>query len=197
MKENNYEQTVPKKEAEKEVEMASRRIALLHLAYAKTLARELGDEEGKKMVLKAIKYYGKLIGEKVRKDVQVQGLEPTPDNYGAGKARNIPKYGMHEKREVFETEGRKRRRSFGCVLGKLWREYREEELGRLYCYVDLAKSMFYNPNFKLVHTKCMPEREDEECEFDVLSTTAEERKNFFSEEADWTTIDKGIDFDSQ
>lgn len=193
MIEINNEQIVSKKKAEKEIEMASRRIALLHLAYAKTLVKELGNKEGKKLVLKAIKYYGKLIGEKVKKDVQAQGLKTTPENFGVGKARNLPEYGMHAKREVFEIEGRKRRRSYGCVLGKLWREYGEEELGRLYCYVDLAKSLYYNPDFKLVHTKCMPERKDEECEFDVLPTTEKERKDFFSEEADWTTIDQGID----
>jgi hypothetical protein len=39
----------------------------------------------------------------------------------------------------------------------------------------------------------MPERKDEESEFDVLPTTEKERKDFFSEEADWTTVDKGID----
>ncbi len=192
MKENNQEQMVPRKEVEKEVEMASRRIALLHLAYAKTLVRELGNEKGKKMILKAIKYYGKLVGEKVKEEVLAQGLETTPENFGAGKARNLPKYGMHAKREVFETEGRERRRSIGCVLGKLWREYGEEELGRLYCYVDLAKSLYYNPNYKLVHTKCMPERKDEECEFDVLPTTEKEKRDFFGEDTDWIAIDKGL-----
>ena len=193
MTEECKEQVVSLKEAAKEVEMASRRIALLHLAYAKTLVRELGEENGKKMILKAIKYYGKMVGEKVKEEVQAQGLEPTPEHYGAGRARNLPKYGMHDRKENFETEGRKRRRSFGCVLGKCWREYGEEELGRLYCYVDLAKSMYYNSDFKLVHTRCMPEGKDEECEFDILPTSLKERKDFFSEETDWTTIDKGRD----
>lgn len=191
MEEKKNERTVPREEAEKEVEMASKRIALLHLAYAKTIVNELGNEEGKKLVLKAIKYYGKLVGEKVKNDVKAQGLEIIPENYGVGISRNLPKYGMHDKKETFETNGRKRRRSFGCVLGKLWREYGEENLGRLYCYVDLAKSLYYNPYFKLVHTKCMPEREDEECEFDILPTTEEERVIFFNNDSEWAYIDKG------
>lgn len=192
MKDSDNTQMLTKKEAVKEVEMTSKRIALLHLAYAKTLVNELGSEKGKKVILKAIKYYGKLIGEEVKKNVLDQGLETTPDNYGIGKSRDLPKYGMHARKETFETEGKKRRRSYGCVLGKLWREYDEEELGRLYCYVDLAKFMYYNPYFKLVHTKCMPERKDEECEFDILPTTEKEREDFFNEETDWTKIDRDV-----
>ena len=192
MKDSDNTQIVTKKEAAKEIEMVSKRIALLHLAYAKTLVNELGNEKGEKVILKAIKYYGKLIGEEVKKNIHDQGLEATPDNYGRGKSRDLPRYGMHAGRETFESGGRKRRKSYGCVLGKLWREYGEEELGRLYCYVDLAKSMYYNPHFKLVHTKCMPEREDEECEFDVIPTTEKEREEFFSEGTDWTKIDRGV-----
>lgn len=185
-------QTVSKKEAVQEVEMVGKRIALLHLAYAKTLVNELGEEKGRKVILKAIKYYGKLIGQKMKESIEKEGFKTTPENYGKGNSRDLPKYGLHSRRETFETEGRKRRRSYGCVLGKIWREYQEEELGRLYCYVDLAKSMYYNPYFKLVHTKCMPEGQDEECEFDILPTTQEEREKFFNDEANWTEIDKGL-----
>lgn len=186
------ENITTEQEAAHEVEITARRIALLHLAFAKTLVNELGDEEGKKIILKAIKYYGKLVGEEMKNKVHGLGLETTPENYGIGDSRDLPKYGMHERKEVFETDGRNRRRSFGCVLAKLWREYGEEELGRLYCYVDLAKSMYYNPDYKLVHTKCMPERQDEECEFDMLPTTEQERKTFFNEGTDWTKIDRGL-----
>ncbi len=192
MRDSDSIETVSKKEAAQEVELVSKRIALLHLAYAKTLVREFGDEKGKRIILQAIKYYGKLIGEKMMKNILDQGLETTPENYGRGEARDLPRYGMHEGKEIFKTKGRKRRRSFGCVLGKLWQEYNEEELGRLYCYVDLAKSMYYNPYFKLVHTKCMLEGKDKQCEFDLLPTTEKEREEFFSEEADWTQIDRGL-----
>ncbi len=190
MKEIDNKNTVTIKEAAEEVEMATKRIALLHLAFAKTLVKELGDEKGKKIVLKAIKYYGKLIGEEMKKNIISQGLDTTPDNYGKGGSRDLPKYGMNDGQDAFETEGRQQRRTIGCVLGKLWREYDEEELGRLYCYVDLAKSMYYNPYFKLVHTRCMPEGKDEVCEFDILPTTEQEREDFFKEEG-WEKLDRG------
>lgn len=190
MKDIDNKQTVTKKEAAEEVEMTAKRIALLHLAFAKTLVQELGDQEGKRIVLKAIKYYGKLIGKEMRKNIIAQGLETAPENFGRGMSRDLPKYGMNTSHETFKTEGRKRNRTFGCVLGKLWREYDEEELGRLYCYVDLAKSMYYNPYFKLIHTRCMPEGNDEVCEFDILPTTEKEREAFFKDES-WEKLDRG------
>lgn len=41
----------------------------------------------------------------------------------------------------------------GCVLAKVWLEYGEEKIGRLYCHMNVAKYMGYNPNYKLIHTK--------------------------------------------
>ena len=58
--------------------------------------------------------------------------------------------------EVIEVAGEKRIRAYGCVMGKVWDKLGEGELGRLYCYVDLAKYMAFNPNFKLIHTKVLP-----------------------------------------
>jgi len=183
---------IPLENAKLEVEITSRRIGLLHLAYAKTLVKEFGEKRGKEIIVKAIKYYGKLIGEKVREDVKAQDLESTPKNYGAGKARNLPKFGMHEKKEQIEVENEKRIRSYGCAMAKIWREYGEEELGSLYCYIDISKYMFYNPNYKMIHTKTMPVSGSDYCELAVRHTTEKERKDFFSEDKDWLYMDGEI-----
>ena len=53
----------------------------------------------------------------------------------------------------------------------------------------IAKFMAYNPNFKFVHLKCIPDG-DECCEFQIKPTNEKERKDFFSEDADWFYIDK-------
>lgn len=180
---------IPLDEAKREVEITSRRIALLHLSYAKTLVEELGEEKGRELIAKAIKDYGIRIGEKTRKEVLDQGLEPTPENFSAGKSLRIPKFGMHDRIETVEVDGEPRRRAYGCVLGKLWKEYGEEKLGRLYCYVDPAKYMAYNPNFKLIHIKVVPEGH-EYCEFAVRPTTEKERKDFLTKDKDWFYIDK-------
>ena len=129
------------------------------------------------------------IGNKTLEEVRSQGLEPTPKNYGAGKLLRVPKFGMHDRRETLEVHGETRKRAYGCVLAKLWKEYGEEKIGRLYCYVDPAKYMAFNPNYKLVHTKAVPDG-DECCELVVRPTTEKERKDFSAKNRDWRYIDK-------
>ena len=48
---------IPLNEAENEVKVVTQRLALLHLAYAKTIVEEFGWSKGKILVLKAIKEY--------------------------------------------------------------------------------------------------------------------------------------------
>lgn len=163
------EEMIPLDEARREVEVTSRRIALLHLSYAKTLIEELGEERGMELIAKAIEDYGTRIGKKTREDVIKQGLEPEPRNFSAGESLRLPKFGMHERYETVEVDGEPRRRAYGCVLAKLWKEYGEEKVGRLYCNVDIAKYRAYNPNYELVHIKTIPDG-DEYCEFAIRST---------------------------
>jgi len=183
-------QTVPLKEAAQAIESASRRIALLHLSYAKTIMAELGSEKGEKLISKAIKDYGTKIGRKTREEVENKGLPPTPENFSKADTYTIPKIpGMHTKRERTEKEGKPLFRAHGCVLGKVWQEYDEEELGRLYCYMDTAKYMAYNLDYKYVHLKALPDG-DECCEFTIKNTIRREKDDFQSQDADWFYIDK-------
>ena len=179
--------SIPIEQAEKEVKLASRRIALLHLAYARTLENKLG-EEGLSLAASAIKEYGRMIGEEVRDKVLEAGLSPTPENYGSGNSRNLPNIGMHQGVEESEEEGQKRIKAHGCEMAKVWAERNEDKLGRLYCYVDPAKYMAYNPEFKLAHMKALPDGDDY-CEFCIARTTEEERRAFESDSADWLFID--------
>lgn len=181
------EKTIPLEDAEEEVAIVSRRLALLHLSYAKTLINEFEEEKGKSIILKAIKEYGKRVGEKTREEVLEKGLEPTPENFSEGESLRVPKFGMHEKIEEAEVEGEKRIRAYKCEMGEFWKEEGEEEIGRLYCYVDPAKYISYNPDYKLIHTKTLPDG-DELCELVVRPTTDEEKKDF-EEDKDWRYID--------
>lgn len=79
------------KEAKKQVEIAARRIALLHIAYAKTLVEEFGEERGRKLILRAIKDYGTRIGEKMKRGEQ-----------------DLPDYGVHERIEWVDINGERR-----------------------------------------------------------------------------------------
>ena len=100
-------ETIPLEEAKRAVELTARRLGLLHLSFARTLVDELGEKKGKELIMKAIKDFGQRIGQQVREGVIVQGLEPNPENYGAGKSEDLPKFGMHESKETVEVDGEK------------------------------------------------------------------------------------------
>lgn len=150
-------------EAAQEVEVATTRLALLHLAYSKTLVNEFGSEKGKEIIVKSILEYGKRIGERIKR-----GL---PD---------LPKYGVHRD----YRDGR----VFGCVLARTFREYDEEELGCLYCYVDAAKSMATDSKSKFIHKDCAA-CGDDYCTFEQLPTTRKERTDFEKMRAGWAEVD--------
>jgi hypothetical protein len=183
------EEMISLEEAKKAVEITCQRVAFLHIAFARAIVNELGEEEGKKLILKAIKDYGTMIGEKVKADVKDMGLENIPQNYGAGKSRDLPTFGMHTGREKVTINGETRTRAFGCIMGKIWNAMGEGELGRLYCYVDPAKYMAFNPKFKLMHTQCLPGSSGDCCEMVIRPTTEQERRDFNNEDADWSYID--------
>lgn len=181
---------VPIDEASKALQSVSRRLGLMHLSYVKTIIEEFGEEKGMEVISKAIKDYAVKIGEKTKEEVLMKGLEPTPENFSKGESYAIPGFpGLHDRLETVEVEGVERIRAYGCILAKIWKEYGEEKLGRLYCYMDPGKFMAYNPNYKFVHIKAIPDGH-EFCELEVKHTTEEERRDFFTEDKDWFYIDK-------
>jgi len=107
---------------------------------------------------------------------------------GPGSTEDLPMYGMHERTEVLNVEGQRRTRAYGCVMGKVWRELGAGDLGRIYCYVDPAKYMAYNPDFKLIHYKALPDG-DEYCELGVVPTTEKDREEFAAKDSDLKSID--------
>lgn len=183
------ETSVPFSVAVRQVRLLATRLAILHLAFAETLVEEFGAERGKQLTAKAIKRYGIDIGAKVREEVKAQGLPLEPANYGAGPANDIPEFGMHDRVEEFEKDGQRFIRSYGCVLGEVWKRRGRSDLGRFYCFVDPAKYMAYNPAYKLVHLKSVPDG-DPYCEFQVCRTGDEDRKLFASDDHGWVAIDK-------
>jgi hypothetical protein len=176
---------VPLTEAAEQVRKACERLALLHYAFAKTLVDELGDDKGRQMVMNAIKLYGVMVGEEVKGDARAQGLDTSPENYG----RDLPMYGMHERTEVVREGDKEGKRVHGCVMGQKWRDLGADDLGRLYCYVDPCKYMAYNPDFKLVHRKALPDG-NEYCEMIVEPTTEQDREEFSARNPDLAKLEE-------
>ena len=153
-------------EASHEVEVAITRLALLHLSFSKTLIEEFGMERGRELIVRAIMEYGERIAERTER-----GL---PD---------LPKYGVCQMRDG---------KAYDCVLANLFREYGEEDLGRLYCYIDPAKTMAKDPYLKLVHKECAA-CGDDRCSYETIPTTEKERTDFKLKRAEWMEVDPRLD----
>ena len=160
-------QMVPLHEAKNEVKVVTQRLALLHLAYAKTLVEEFGWKQGKLLILKAIKEYGKRVADRTKRGCQ-----------------SLPNYGFWERR-VGEPQ---LKYIYGCELGKIVLEYGEKDLGSLYCLIDSAKTMASNPREKIIHTKCLTIGDDY-CEFATVPTTETDREAFLAKDKDWSQVD--------
>jgi hypothetical protein len=177
-------------EAKKQVALASRRLGLLHLAFAEVLVDELGEGAGKKCVARAIKEYSRKIGSAKRDKAKSMGLEPSADTFF--EVSDLPSIGMHEGIEEVEVDGEKRIRAYGCVMGRVWKDLGAGELGRIYCYVDPASSMEFDPRCKYVHTKAIPDG-DEYCELVMRPTTEQDREGFASPDTDWESVETGTE----
>ena len=177
-------QFVPLETAKEQVEKACRRIAMLHIAFARTLVNEFGEVEGRRIAMKAIKAYGKQIGESALKKTREKGLANTPENY----AEDLPSFGLYEELERLETGHGSTIRLKGCVMGNTWKEIGEADLGRIYCYVDPAKSMAFNPDLALVHASCIPDG-DPFCDLVYRETTGLEKEQFLEDDTDLGKVD--------
>jgi hypothetical protein len=179
-------QFIPIEEAKQQVALACRRLGLLHLAFAEVLVAQLGAAEGRRMVARAIKEYSRLIGEKKKELAGEKLLDLSQDSFL--ELSDLPSFGMHDGIEQVEVAGEKRIRAHGCVMGEVWNEYGGGELGRFYCLVDPASSMAFNPEFKLIHTKSLPDG-DPYCELVMRPTTEQDRREFASDDTDWDIIE--------
>ncbi|UCF82251.1 MAG: L-2-amino-thiazoline-4-carboxylic acid hydrolase [Desulfobacteraceae bacterium] len=183
-------EVVPLSEATKIIRSIARRAALLHICYARGIIDELGEKKGMKLISRIIKNYGKRIGEKVKEEIVMKGLEVIPENFNKNDSYAFADFpALHDRIETVEVEGVRKFRSYGCTFAEVWKDYGEEKLGRLYCYMDPAKYMAYNPRYKLAHTKTVPDGNDF-CELEIKPTTEKEREDFFAEDKDWFYIDK-------
>lgn len=167
--EHDMSEQITRSEAVENVRLMARRTALLYYYFAQTLVAELGEEEGKRLIGKAIWAYGEHCGRAVRAGVEALGLPPTDENFG--RIADLPRLGW-EMSTTALAGGEQRPICTYCPLAAVWKDLNAEELGRLYCTVDQAKYHAYNPAYEYVHTKNLLDG-DECCEF-LVRKRAEE-----------------------
>ena len=182
------EEMIPRADAIRAVALTCRRLGLLHLAFAMTLVEQLGQEKGEELTTKAIKAYGRMIGEKKKQAALDRGWDLTVESFR--KLSDLPALGMHSAREEVLVDGEKRARVYGCVMSQVWREYNQDKLGRIYCYVDPASTMAFSPDFKYVHTRAIPDG-DACCELVFRTATEEDKAEFGKENVDFRVIEEG------
>jgi hypothetical protein len=162
--------TKPTDDHVRDVRLMARRTALLYYYFAKTLVDELGEEEGRRLIAKAVWAYGEHCGNAVRKGVEAMGLPPVDENFG--RVRDLPSAGW-ETSTVTHADGRQNPIAAYCPLAAVWQALGAEAvaLGRLYCTVDQAKYNAYNPEYEFIHARNVLDG-DEYCEFVVKKKEA-------------------------
>ncbi len=88
------EPTLTISQCTEEVRLMARRAALLYHAFASALVEELGDEQGKRLIEKAIRAYGHACGQAIKDDLLAQGLPLTPENFN--RIRDLPAFGWEK-----------------------------------------------------------------------------------------------------
>lgn len=141
---------ISKKEAVENVRLMAKRTALLYQHFAQTIIDELGEEKGKELITKAIWSYGKESGSKVKEGVLAMGLPPEPENYN--QVPDLPVLGW-EFELLDDPDCEEAVRITLCPLAEVWLENGFSTIGRIYCQVDQAKYLGYNPELECLHQK--------------------------------------------
>lgn len=135
------EETIPIKECDRQVKVMGTMFGQLYYHFAKTLVDEFGEEEGKRLILKAVRGYGHERGQKIKEEVLKRGLPLTVENFS--KFSDLPSLGWEGKGEEITF----------CPYAQPWIEKGAEDLGILYCEVDMVKYEAYNPEIKVDRLK--------------------------------------------
>lgn len=144
---NESQDMVSKAETLQLVQMALKRTARLYHFFSEILCQELGEEQGIKMIQKAIQAYGEDIGKEAKLIAQNQDLPLIPENYTS----DLPD--MAWDTESVIVDGEPRIRVHSCPLASEWLAWGNPERARLYCFVDQAKMKGFNPKYEYIHVK--------------------------------------------
>lgn len=163
--------SIPVEEALEDRLALARRIGRLYLSFARVMIDRLGEEEGEKAILEAIRDYSLHCAEARKKGMV-----------------DLPRRGIHTKMELVEVEGEKRLRCHGCGIALELADQDQEKLGALYCYVDPCSYLLTTPNIKMYHTKMEP-LGDDYCEFDLAIVTDREMDSVLEPDRDFRDLD--------
>lgn len=138
-------------------------MALLYYCMAKNVVEKLGEGEGKKLIVRAMREFGSMRGEEIRKKVVAKGLELNLQNLNQNY--DLPLHIAWEMKSIKSTPYESHSENYFCKFAEVWKELGKEavSLGLLYCEQDAALMHSYNPNIGFNNPKNVL-REDNCCE---------------------------------
>ena len=146
------EEMVSREEASAQVRSLANMFGLMFYHFASLLVEEFGEEKGKELVNEVVKRYGFDRGQRFREKAIAMGLEPVLENFK--KVQDVPTLGWGgPSRETY------------CPFAEVWIEKGAEDLGKLYCEVDIWKYVPCDPGIRVKRVKSVLEG-DERCVYD-------------------------------
>ncbi len=143
-------ETVSKKQAEEDVRIVAKRLALLYRCFCDELKKELGQEKAQIIVKNVIKKYGEITGKETGEAVEKLGLDKSLINYSKGK--DLPSVGWEF--EKLKSDAQELQIGINyCPLAEKWIELGQSDFDRLYCSVDQEKYKAYNQKLTCSHLK--------------------------------------------
>lgn len=124
---------------ERDVWLMARRTALMYLHFARVIIDRVGEAEGKELVKEAIVNYGRQCGRMVREEALKRGMELNAETFA--RLSDLPSRGWRMDGGTIVL----------CPLAVIFAEEDEEDLGRIYCWVDQAKVEGFNPDMSCAH----------------------------------------------
>ena len=135
-------------DAGRDVGLALRRLSVLFHAFSATLVEELGDGQGRALIERAVEAYGRQVGAEAAERAKGRGKALTPENF----EDDLPTRGAWRIEPVV-VDGEERVRVHHCPLAAEWMTWGDPALARLYCGVDQAKMLGFNPEYEYIHIK--------------------------------------------
>ncbi len=160
-------EVIEKEEALRQINLALRRTAMLYQAFGETLIEAFGRERGIELIQKAVKAYGTHVGSAAQEKARKKGVKLTPENFES----DLPVLAW--KAEEVIVDGEKRKRVHFCPIAKDLLETQDNDIARLYCWVDQAKMHAFNPEYEFLHLKNLMDG-DPYCELVVRPVEKEE-----------------------
>ncbi len=126
----------------------AKRLALVYHYLTKTLKEELGRQETRRLLERAIWRYGEHVGKKTRERAEEMGLKPTLSNFSA--ASDLPSRGWESTVKEASSDEHRSVVEY-CPFAEVWNEIGDPDLARVYCLVDQAKYRAYDARLQCEH----------------------------------------------